>query len=357
MDGLNTVDTTRIPCDSAVEMAAEVSRMQWPVIPMLKSPKVVILVPDSEFYYSYMASSLVHDPIMGTLLFNSPNGLNDITREEIQRLNPQGTKGVPPVIIVGPFRPKVAKEVENLGYDVLEIGGKNVFETAANVARFREEIPPDSPDGAKSIFIVSADSPFEGLPAPYYSAHSGVPILLTTPSRLSPTTKKILEEMSGKYVYVVGSKRAVSEKVVREISNIVDKPVRRIEGKDPYATAVEFASYHDSETGLGWNRNKKGRGDVFSFTNIERWDLAVAAVAFAHQGKHTPLLLVSSESMPDSVLEYLNYLKPSLNSMHPMPPFMHGFILGTQDAIPYEIQAEIEMALKIDEQLTKGHKK
>lgn len=351
MDELNTVDTTRINHDSAIVMAYETSRMQWPIIPMLKSPKVVILVPDSEFSYAYMAASLIHDPIMGTLLFNSPNGLNDITREEILRVDPQGVDDVPAVILVGPFRPKVAKEVENLGYNVLEIRGKNTFETAALVARFREEITPDSPEGPQSLFIVSADSPFEGMSVPYYSAHSGVPILLTNPGRLSPSIKKVLEEMSDKYVYVVGSKRAVSEKVVREISSIVSNPVRRIEGKDPYATAVEFAAYYDPETKLGWNRNKNGHGDAFTFTNIERWDLAMAAVAFAHQGKHTPLLLIGSESIPDSVLNYLEYLKPQLNSMHPMPPFMHGFILGSQDTISYESQSEIEIALKIDEQL------
>lgn len=330
--------------------------MLWPVIPMMKNPKVVILVPDNEFPYAYMAASLVHDPIMGTMLLNSPNGLNDITREEILRLNPQGTEDVPPVILVGPFRPKVAKEVENLGYNVLEIRGKNVFEAAVNVARFREQVPPASPDGPISLFIISAESPFEGMPVPYYSTHSGVPILFTNPSRLSPSTKRALEGMPHKYVYVVGSKRAVSEKVFREIGSIVDKPVRRIEGKDPFVTAIEFSTYHDPATNLGWNRNKKGRGDAFTFANIERWDLAVAASSFAHQGKHTPLLLVGPESIPDSVTDYLKYLKPPITSMHPMPPFMHGYILGTQDVISYDIQAQIELALKIDEQLPKVHK-
>lgn len=349
MPDFNTVDTTRIPYDCPSDMAVEVTRMIWPLAIMPASPQVIILVPDDDFQYAFMAASLIHDPIMGTLLMTSPDEINAVTKEEIVRINPRGTDDVPPVIMVGPFRPKVAREVEKMGFEVLQIRGKNVFETAASVARFRLEIPPESPDGPISLFIVSSESPFEGMPVPYYSAHSGVPILFTQVKRLPPATAKVLRDMSEKNVYVIGGRRSVSERVVSEIDDIVQPPVRRIAGSDPFNTAIEFARYYDSQTKLGWNRNKKGRGDAFTFCHVERWDLAVAASALAHQGKHTPLLLVGRDEVPTVVLNYLEFLKPTLK-VPPMPPFMHGFVLGTEEVIAREAQIQLELAMKIDVQ-------
>lgn len=344
MDCVNTVDTTRIPYDSPIEMSVAVSQMMWPIVHTMKSPKVVILAPDSEFPYAYMAASLVHDPIMGDLLITASRELAEITRKEIKRIDPPGTKDVPPVITIGPFHPRVVREIESMGYPVLAIGGKNLFVTAANVARFRREVSP----GLKSLFIISAANPFDGMPVPYYSTHSGVPILFTHPKRLPVATAKILQEMNNKTVYVVGSEQSVAESVLDEINKLVVGPIQRITGDDPFSIAVKFTKYFDPETGFGWHRDKKGRGDAFTFSNIERWDLTMAAANMAHRSKHTPLLLVERDSAPQVVLDYLEFLKPKMHGMHPMPPFMHGFILGTEEEISYETQVQLEMAMEIE---------
>lgn len=344
LDCVNTVNTTRIPDNSAIEMSVAVSQMLWPVSHTPKSPKVVILAPDSEFPYAYMAASLVHDPIMGDLLITSSEELAEVTRQEIKRIDPPGIKDVPPVITVGPFHPRVVREIESMGYLVLAIEGKNIFATAANVARFRQKVSPEF----MSLFVISAASPFSGMPVPYYSTHSGIPILFTHPKRLPASTARVLQEMNDKTVYIVGGARSVGESVEKEINELVAKPVKRVAGADPFATAVKFAKYFDSETGLGWHRDKKGRGDAFTFGNIERWDLAMAAANMAHRGKHTPLLLVESDSAPPVVLDYLESLKPEMHDHHPMPPFMHGFILGTEEEISYEIQRQLEMAMEIE---------
>ncbi|SMC43862.1 cell wall-binding repeat-containing protein [Sporomusa malonica] len=346
---LNTVDTTRIPYDTAVDLSVTVSRMQWPKPDMEKAPKVIILVPDEHFPYAFAATSLVHDPIMGNLLFTPVNELASPTRQEIERLDPPGTNSVPPIIAVGPFAAQVIREIESMGYDVLHITGKNVFATAVKVAKLREQLTPESPEGPVSLFILSADNPYEGILATYYATHSGVPILLTHKDRLPRATATALQDMADKNVYIVGSKHSVSDSVAREISSIVEPPVRRIAGEDPFETSVEFSTYYDPATKLGWNRNRKGLGDAFTFGNITRWDLILAASAMAHQGKHTPLLLVEADCAPPVVLNYLQYLKPPLR-MPPMPPFMHGFILGTPKIIGLTTQADIEEALKIDEQ-------
>jgi hypothetical protein len=342
MDIFDTVNTTRIPTSDPVELSVYASRMLWPKKDSPQAPKVIILAaPKSTFPFAYMAASLVHDPIEGNELLMPLDELPEITADEIRRLDPEGAAGLPPVILVGPFARTAVEQVEDLGYDTLVINGRNVYDTAAAVARLRKEIIPESVDGPISLFVVSTANPFEGMAVPYYSTHTGVPILFTGPDRLPRPTAEALREMKDNFVYVVGNKRAVSDNVVREIDRIVDPPVRRIAGRNPFATAVRFAAYHDPETELGWNRNIKGRGDAFTYCNIDRWDLAMAGAGLAHHGKHTPLLLVERDCLPDVVRDYLEFLRP-LHRTPPMPPFMHGFIPGTRREISSEVQAEID---------------
>ncbi|TWH51694.1 putative cell wall-binding domain [Sporomusa sp. KB1] len=351
---LNTVDTTRIPYDTAIELSVAVSRMQWPKPAMNSAPKVIILVPAKQFPYAFAAASLVHDPIMGNILFTPLDELAALTREEIERLDPPGTDSAPPIIAIGPFEVQVIREIESMGYDVLHIMGKSIFTSAVKVAKLREQIPPESPDGPISLFVVSADNPYESVLATYYSTHSGVPILFTHKDRLPRSTATALQDMAEKNVYIIGGRQAVSDSVFREISTIVEPPVQRIAGVDPFETSVAFSQYHDPVTNLGWNRNHKGLGDAFTFANLNCWDLIVAASSFAHQGKHTPLLLIKDDLTPPAILNYLHNLKPPLR-MPPMPPFMHGFILGTRRIINHTTQATIEEALKIDEQSDSSH--
>lgn len=349
MNTLNTVDTTRLPFDAATEMAIAVSQMLWPRLPALSAPKVVILVPDRAFPYAYVAASLVHDPIMGIILFSPVDSLAPGTRAEIERLNPQGTEDLPPIIAIGPYDSDVVQTLERMGYPVLSMTGQNIFTLAANVARMRSDITPASPDGPVSLFVVPSENPFDGLPATYYATHAGVPILFTEARRLPPSTAKVLKEMGNKTVYIFGSNQTISDSVVREISNLMKKPVRRISGRDPFELSVNFAQYYDNSTQLGWNRRRRGQGDAFTFANLEHWELAVAASGFAHQGKHTPLLLVAKDDDLETVTDYLKLLRPAL-AMPPRPPFMHGFILGSPNIIAFETQADLEMSMKIDEQ-------
>ncbi len=346
---LNTVDTTRIPYNTSVNLAVAASRLQWPKPDMKSTPHVIILVPTDPFPYSFVASCLVHDPIMGSLLYTPLGELAPLTSEEIKRLDPSGTDTLPPIIAVGPFAANVISDIESMGYEVLHITGRNMFLAACKVAKLREQVKPDSPDGLISLFIISADDPAEGVVAAYYSTHSGVPILLTHKDRLPKATADTLQAMAAKNVYIIGNRNSISENVAREIAEIVEPSVRRISGADPFETAVKFSSYYDPVTKLGWNRNRKGLGDAFTFSNIARWDLSIAGATFAHQGKHTPLLLVEADTIPTVVLNYLQFLKPPL-LMPPMPPFMHGFILGTSKSISLPTQGEIEEAIKIDDQ-------
>ena len=342
----DTVNTTRLPYQSPVELSVAVSRLLWPTAASPLLPKVIILAPENLFPYSFMASSLIHDPVMGNKLLMPTDELPALTFEEIRRINPQGAAGLPPVILVGPFEENVIQGVEDAGYPVLHIMGKNVFATAASVARLRREIPPASPDGPVSLMLVSADNPFDGMAVSYYAAHSGVPVLFTYPDRLPRATAAVLEEMKDKYVYIIGTRRTIAQNVISEVNAIIEKPARHIAGRNPYVTAIEFAAYHDPESGFGWNRNRKGRGDAFSYACIDCWELATAGSSLAHRGKHTPLLLVEDNRLTAPVQDYLDLLRPP-HRVPPRPPFMHGFILGDETIISRKLQAEIDAHMQM----------
>jgi len=346
---IDTVNTTRIPLSNPNKVSVYVSRMLWPTKHSAKKPKVIILAPNGLFFYAYMAASLVHDPIVGVEMLIPLNELPEETIQEIKRLDPEGSSGLPPIVLVGPFKRCVAEAVERLGYKTLTICEKDIFETSARVAILRKRIIPESPDGPISLFIVSVSQPYDSLPVPYYATHSGVPILFTHPDRLPHATALILEKLCDNVVYTVGNECLISEQVIQQISDIVQPPVRRIAGRNPFETSVEFAAYYDPETKLGWNRNRKGRGDAFTFTNIDRWDLGIAAANFAHHGKHTPLLLTECDELPPCVRNYLDFLRPP-HRMPPMPPFMHSFIIGEQRDISFQTQT------KIDEHIQMEHK-
>ncbi|MPN32238.1 hypothetical protein SDC9_179714 [bioreactor metagenome] len=73
----------------------------------------------------------------------------------------------------------------------------------------------------------------------------------------------------------------------------------------------------------------------------------IAGVVFAHMGKHTPLLLIKKDCIPEIVEKYIKAVK-FLPKETPKPPFMHGFILGDVEQISYCTQVEINKLLSID---------
>jgi hypothetical protein len=89
---------------------------------------------------------------------------------------------------------------------------------------------------------------------------------------------------------------------------------------------------------------QEGAGDAFTFVPSHGWHHAIAGTVFSHIGKHTPALVVDPWRVPESVQRYLLALNP-VRPEHPMPPFMHGFIIGNYGDISFSVQVELEKRL------------
>ncbi|AWK52562.1 cell wall-binding repeat 2 family protein [Clostridium beijerinckii] len=332
-----TLNTTRICGTDSVDTSIEVSRIGFTNM----KPNAVILINENEVFDGIAATSLVHHPINAPILFTDGDSLSKETLNEIQRLSPKGYKGVH-VILVGNISKNVSSELNHYGFRTHHIKGRNHYETACMIPSMREEL--------KNILIISGEDYSEGIVAGYWSAHHGDPILFVQKNNIPYCTGEVIKKMNDINIYIIGSTKTVSETVERSLSKMDNvNNLNRIDGETPYDISVNFAKYKDSKTEFGWDRNYK-EGHAFTFGNLNYPMKIIAGVLFAHMGKHTPSLLIRKDRIPAAIEGYIKSVKPLPKDM-PMPPFMHGFILGHIEDISYDTQIMIEDILSIDHEM------
>lgn len=340
---IDTADTTRVIGANPIAFNIYVTKMIYPSPEVEWGPNAIILVPLTSFHYGLLASPIIHFPINAPLMFTDPNYLYPEILSEIYRLSPTG-KNVPArIIIVGPISYSVEAQLRNVGFSTIRVMGNDPVSTAGEAMEFRYRIPPESMEGMENIIVVPYDSPTGCVHAAYFSAHMGVPILFTFQNSLPEVTRQKISKYNDKNVFVIGSERLISNQVVNEIKTLSNGKVDRIGGNTPYDCAINFAKYYSDEGMFGWNINKRD-GWSFSFGTPNSWADNLSACIFAHLAKHTPLLYIDPDKVPDSVKQFILSVHP-LEKHPPKPPFMHGYILGGFEKISHKVQVELEEVL------------
>ena len=330
-----TLNTTRVCGVDSIEIANNVSFITFTTM----RPNAIILVNKKEVFDGIAASPLIHFPIDAPILFTDANVLNRKTLWQILRLRPKGYNGIH-VIIVGNISNNVIRELNMHGLRTARITGKNHYEIACKVSAIRKDF--------KNIIIISGNDYSEGIMSSYWSAHHGDPILFVQKDAIPYCTLEAIKKMQEINVYILGSTKTVSKSVenaLLQLDNI--KHLDRIDGKNPYEIAVNFAKYKDLKTKFGWGRNYRD-GHAFTFGTLNHPMAIIGGTPFSHMGKHTPLLLIEKDIVPSVVTGYIKSVKPIPPKDMPRPPFMHGFILGDTNIISYTSQLMIEDSLSID---------
>lgn len=248
------------------------------------------------------------------------------------------------MILVGNISKNIAKELNSYGFKTTHVAGCNHYETACIVPMIRKEF--------KNILIISGEDYSEGIIAGYWSAHHGDPILYVQKDNIPYCTLETIKKMKNINIYIIGSTKTVSkavEKKLMQLDNV--QCLDRIDGETPYEIAVNFAKYKDPKSEFGWGRNYK-EGHAFTFGELNNPMKIIAGVLFAHMGKHTPPLLIEKDKIPKVVERYIKAVKPMPPKDMPMPPFMHGFILGSVKDISYKTQVMIEEIISIDHEMS-----
>jgi hypothetical protein len=326
-----------------LEFNIYVTRMIYPGRDVEWKPNAVILVPLTTYHFGLLASPIIHFPINAPLLFTYSEYLPQEVLIEILRLAPTGRNVPAKVLIVGPVSPVIEMQLMNAGLSTFRVTGNDPVAAAGEALEFRYAIPPQSMEGLQNIMIVPFENPIGCIHAAYFSAHMGVPILFTYKEKLPEATRQKLVKYNDKNVFVIGGERSVSNVVLDEIRSISKGKVGRIGGNTPYECAVNFARYYSPEGMFGWNMNTRN-GWGFSFGVPANWPENLSACIFAHLGKHSPLLYVDADKVPQITGNYVLSLNP-FEKQPPGPPFMHGYILGGFDKISHNVQVGLQEVL------------
>ncbi len=115
--------------------------------------------------------------------------------------------------------------------------------------------------------------------------------------------------------------------------------VSRVAGADPVDNAIALARY--SGGGFGWNVNDPGHG--FVVTRDDSPLDAAAAAPLSASGTWGPLLLTdSADTLPAALRGYLLDVKPGYTSDPTRAFYNHVWVIGDQEAIDVNQQAEID---------------
>lgn len=205
----------RLAGSNRFETAVEISKSGW------KTADTVILSTAYNFPDALAGGPLAKE-IDAPILLVQKDRLTDTSRAEMERLKASE------VIILGGsgvVSEKVAAEVKELGMSVERIGGKDRYETAAQIAKRMGQ--------SDTAFVVYGDNFPDALSIAPFAAQEGHPILLTRTNALPKATREVLRSVDRSFV--IGGSSVVSEEVMDELPDST-----RVSGNNRFRTSAEI---------------------------------------------------------------------------------------------------------------------
>src|SRR5690606_12394176 len=129
----------------------------------------------------------------------------------------------------GAISDAVIGQLQNQGISTERVAGDTRYETSALIA---EKV------GGLTAVVASGATFADSLAIASYAAEKGMPILLTSPEKMSPEVEAAAKGYND--VIIVGGKSAVSSNVYYKVG--ANSDVNRISGNDRYATAAKVVS-------------------------------------------------------------------------------------------------------------------
>lgn len=330
-----TNNTTRVGGSDPASTAAAVALAVFPSATVAQRPAAVTIAGEDDWQGAIAAAVLMAAPVGAPLLFSAGGDLPDPTSQALEALDPQGgkdTAGAQAFAIGDAPAPDSLK--------VTEVKGSDPPALAAAIATLRDKLTGTPP---RHIVLAPEDAPGFAMPAAAWAARSGDPVLFSAARKLPAATLQALKRHPKVPVYVLGPSSAISSDVVREVAKAVKK-VRRVSGEEPVENAIALARY--SAGGFGWNINDPGHGFV-----VARSDSpldAPASAPLSASGTWGPLLLTGDAgTLPKALREYLLDVKPGYTTDPTRAFYNHVWVIGDQEAIDVNQQAEIDQLAEL----------
>jgi hypothetical protein len=330
-----TNNTTRVGGSDPATTAAGVALAVFPSTMPAQRPAAVTLVDEADWQGAIAASVLMATPVKAPMLVTAGGDLPDPTSQALEALNPQGNEatGKAQVFTIGN-----AATPDGLKATVIKPGKPAAI--AASIAELRDKLFRSPP---KHIVLAPEGNSAFAMPAAAWAARSGDPVLFTNAGKLPAATVAALKRHTQVPVYLLGPSSEISSDVFREVAKI-DKRVRRVSGEDPVENAIALARYADG--GFGWNVNDPGHGFVVARSDSPL-DAALASPLSA-SGTWGPLLLTDdADTLPKALREYLLDVKPGYTTDPTRAFYNHVWVIGDQEAIDVNQQAEIDQLAEL----------
>lgn len=201
--------------------------------------------------------------------------------------------------------------------DVYRLEGSNRFETGVAVSNhgWHWEQP-------EYVVIGRGDLPIDSLTGSVLASGLDAPLLLTRNDRLTPAVEQELKRLAPKFVYILGSKNAISSNVEDQLKKIVGtKRVERLEGSTRYGTAKSVAEIVASRHTVK---------QVFVTTGDETSSDPLAIAPYAGE-KDIPILLTNKKKLSEEVTEYIH--AQGINKVT---------IIGGKNAVSASVESELK---------------
>jgi hypothetical protein len=330
-----TNNTTRVGGSDPATTAAGVALAVFPSTKVAQRPAAVTLVDEGDWQGAVAAAVLMSAPVRAPLLVSSGGDIPDPTSQALDALDPQGntaTDKAQAFVIGNAAVPD--------GLRTTRVKGANPAALAVAIEALRNKLLEAAPP---HIVLVPESEPEFAAPAAAWAARSGDPILYSGPDKLPKETAGALREDPKTPVYVLGPSSAISSDVVREVAKI-GNPVQRVSGEKPVENAIALARYANG--GFGWDVNDPGHGLVVARSD-EPLTAAIAAPLSA-SGTWGPLLLTDdADTLPKALREYLLDIKPGYTTDPTRAFYNHVWVIGDQEAIDVNQQAEIDQLAEL----------
>ena len=165
---------------------------------------------------------------------------------------------------------------------------KTEFETLTGLNRFETATKISSKwDKAENVVITNGFSIVDSLAASPLAASKDAPVLLSPKDKLHDATKKELQRLKTKTVYLIGGESALGKNIEKELKNMGISTVR-ISGSTRFETSVEIAKYIAKTNKIS---------DIAIVNGLKGLADAVSIGPVASQNK-MPIILSDKDSLP-----------------------------------------------------------
>jgi putative cell wall-binding protein len=185
--------------------------------------------------------------------------LHDAKFNRIYKINDKSFK----MSIVAKLKKAQKEEPEEDITKIEYLTGKDRYDTAVKISQ-------NTFTSANNIILVNDSSLPDALSVTPYAKVKNAPILLTQSNKLNDQTKKEIERLKAKNIYIIGGENSVNKDVKNDLESR-GYTVERISGEDRYATSLTVAKELDKISNISEIsvvNGEKGLADAVSIGAI-----------------------------------------------------------------------------------------